>query len=131
MERKFRITVDGRPYIVTVEDLSDGSLLIPGPGSMQIPAPAQAAPEVFVATAQATVPTSVAAPGEVISALGGMVESVLVTVGQSVNTGDKVVVIEAMKMKSPVLAPRTGKVASLKVKPGDVVAPSQVLLTIA
>jgi glutaconyl-CoA/methylmalonyl-CoA decarboxylase subunit gamma len=130
MERKFRITVDGRPYVVTVEDLSEGgSLILPGPGSMHIPAPAQAAPGVPVATAPAQYQTT--APGEVTSSLGGVVDSVLVTVGQPVNAGDKVAVIEAMKMKSPVLAARAGKVASINVKPGDTVAPSQVLLTIA
>ena len=40
MERRFRITVDGRPYDVTVDDLSEGgSLLYPQPGSMTVPRP--------------------------------------------------------------------------------------------
>ena len=38
MERRFRITVDGTPYDVTVEDLTDtGNLLYPQPGSMAVP----------------------------------------------------------------------------------------------
>ena len=40
MQKKYKITVDGREYNVTVEDLSEGgSLLYPEPGSMNIPAP--------------------------------------------------------------------------------------------
>ena len=40
MEKKFKITVDGREYSVTVEDLSEGgSLLYPEPVSMSIPTP--------------------------------------------------------------------------------------------
>ena len=45
MEKKFRITVDGKQYNVTVEDLSEGSSqLYPAPGSMTIPTPPPAAP---------------------------------------------------------------------------------------
>lgn len=45
MEKKFRITVDGKQYSVTVEDLTEGpSLLYPTPGSMTIPSPQPAAP---------------------------------------------------------------------------------------
>ena len=56
MEKKFRITVDGNPYVVTVEDISEGgSMLYPEPGSMTLPS-ATAAP------AGAAAPKAAAAP---------------------------------------------------------------------
>lgn len=130
MERKFRITVDGRPYSVTVEDMSEGdNLLYPQPGSMVIPSPAS--PAVPAAAAAPAAARAAAAPGDVVATLGGVVDSVAVSVGQQVNQGDKVVVLEAMKMKTPMIAPRAGKVASVNVKVGDAVEPGQVLVTIS
>ncbi|MBL8487163.1 MAG: hypothetical protein JNK22_08770, partial [Rhodocyclaceae bacterium] len=93
MERRFRITVDGREYQVTVEDLSEGGgHLYPKPGSMAVPAPPPPPPS---APAAAAAPRGAAGPGDVTSTLGGIVESILVSVGQQVNQGDRVAVIEA------------------------------------
>jgi biotin carboxyl carrier protein len=134
MERKLRITVDGRVYDVTVEDLSDtGSLIYPARSSMTIPA----APAAEVAAAAPASSPAVAAavasvgPGDVVATLGGVVESVSVAVGQRVRQGQTVVVLEAMKMNSPMVAPRDGTVASLAVKAGDAVEAGRLLATIA
>jgi biotin carboxyl carrier protein len=130
MERQFRITVDGKQYNVTVEDLSEGSnLTYPSPGSMTIPSPPPAAAPAAAAPAPAA--RAPAGAGDVVSTLGGVVESIPVSVGQAVNQGDKVVIIEAMKMKTPMVAPRAGKVTAIHVKPGDGVEAGQALLTIA
>ena len=51
-------------------------------------------------------------------------------VGEAVKTGDKVAVIEAMKMKTVVSAHKDGTVASIAVKDGDAVDAGQVLLSI-
>jgi biotin carboxyl carrier protein len=133
MERKFRITVDGRMYNVTVEDLSEGgNLAYAQPGSMTAPPPQVAAPAAVAATpAAAPVARGSAGPADVTCTLGGVVESIIVTVGQAVNQGDKVVVIEAMKMKTPMVAHRSGKVGSIAVKVGEAVETGQVLLTIS
>jgi glutaconyl-CoA/methylmalonyl-CoA decarboxylase subunit gamma len=53
-----------------------------------------------------------------------------VQAGQRVNVGDTVVVLEAMKMKSHMVAPRAGTVVSLAVKAGDAVEAGHVLATI-
>ena len=130
MERKYKITVDGREYNVTVEDLSEGSsLLYPEPGSMNIPAPrpaAATAPPVANAAAGEH-----AAEGDVVSTMGGVVDSINVAVGQAVNAGDTVAVVEAMKMKTPVVARVSGAVASIAVKAGDAVEPGRVLMSIS
>lgn len=129
MERKFRVTVDGKAYEVTVEDLSEGrNLLYPQPGSMTVPSPAPPPPAAAPAPARAAV---AAGAGDVVATLGGVVESINVAVGQAVNAGDKVLVLEAMKMNSPMVAPCAGVVSSITVKVGDAVEPGQVLVTIA
>ena len=60
-----------------------------------------------------------------------MVESVDVNLGDAVETGTRIVVIEAMKMKTDVFAKGSGKVASIAVKPGDAVDSGGVILTLA
>ncbi|HCI11737.1 MAG TPA: acetyl-CoA carboxylase biotin carboxyl carrier protein subunit, partial [Alcanivorax sp.] len=49
---------------------------------------------------------------------------------QRVEEGERVLVLEAMKMETDVAAPRAGTVAEVRVKPGDAVAVGDVLLTI-
>jgi len=137
MERRFRITVDGRPYEVTVEDLSDGGLnrLYPQPGSMALP-PVSPPPTAAAGAPAAAAPAPPAADasggaGDVRATLGGVVDSVAVVVGQSVKRGDIVVVLEAMKMTSPMIAHREGEITHIAVKPGDAVEVGHVLLIIA
>jgi biotin carboxyl carrier protein len=60
-----------------------------------------------------------------------VVDAVEVAVGQAVAVGDKIAVIEAMKMKTPIHAQQAGTVASVAVKPGDPVEAGAVLMTIA
>jgi biotin carboxyl carrier protein len=135
MERKLRITVDGRKYDVTVEDLSDvSSLPYSQPGMVYMPPAAPAAfapPATASAPAPAPKPTGPAAAGDVVCTLGGVVESILVTLGQQVNAGDRVAVVEAMKMKTPMVAHTSGKVEAILVKVGEAVETGQVLLKLA
>nr|VFK30516.1 MAG: Biotin-requiring enzyme [Candidatus Kentron sp. MB] len=129
MEKKFKITVDGKSYNVVVEDLSIGSgMTIPAPGDMAVPTPTP-----MVAPSAPPAPASAGAEAgsdDKASPLAGIVVSVEVNVGQQVNAGDVVVIIEAMKMKTKVTAHKSGNVANIAVKPGDGVTAGQVLLTI-
>jgi biotin carboxyl carrier protein len=132
MEKKFRITVEGRPYVVTVEDITTDS----AQGFYQDTAVAAAPPSVVAAAPAAATPAPTASfpgaagPGDEVAPLGGVVQTVHVSVGQVVNEGDKLVSLEAMKMVTHVVARRGGKVISIAVKPGDPVDAGQVLLTI-
>ena len=132
MEKKFRITVEGRQYVVTVEDITTDS----AQGFYQDTAAAAAPPSVVAATPAAATPAPAASapgaagPGDEVAPLGGVVQTVHVSVGQAVNEGDKLVSLEAMKMVTHVVARRGGKVVSIAVKPGDPVDAGQVLLTI-
>ena len=60
----------------------------------------------------------------------GQVLRILVSVGQQVKTGDPLVVLEAMKMEQTIRTTINGRVQSVLVKPGQVVAPGQMLVEI-
>lgn len=129
MEKKLRITVDGRQYDVTVEDLSEGtSYTIPSPGDMSLAASQPAAP---AAPSSEPAPAATAGPGDEVSPLAGVVVSIEAIIGQEVKEGDKLMTLEAMKMKTAVIAHHNGKVANIAVKVGDPVDAGQVLLTIS
>jgi glutaconyl-CoA/methylmalonyl-CoA decarboxylase subunit gamma len=129
MQRKFRISVEGRAYDVVVEEIGHDGAVVPfGSGHTAGPVVAAAAAVAAPAPAQAK---SVAAAGDEIAPLAGTVQSIDVTVGQTVKVGDKIATIEAMKMKTEVFAKGAGKVAAIAVKPGDSVDTGGVLLTLA
>lgn len=130
MERKFKITVDGRPYNVTVEELSDNpTLLDVGPARTALPIPSLA--PVGLPPAQPVLARATAEPGDVVSSLGGVVDSIAVAVGEDVKEGDRLLVLEAMKMKTPITAHRSGQVLDILVKAGDGVQSGQVLVKLS
>ena len=133
MERQFKITVNGNVYDVIVDDLaapsSPSNQLMPNYIAMNASAPALAAAP--VAAPQQTTATPAAGAGDQGAQMGGVVASILVKEGQSVNEGDKIMELEAMKMKMPVIANRSGKVSKILVNVGDAVSAGQTLLIIA
>lgn len=134
MIKKLRVTVDGKPYEVTVEmpeQVSQSqSVASQAPAvSSPPPAPAPAAPKPVAAPAPAA-PAVAAGPGAVPSPLSGRVTAVAVTVGQSVNEGDQLLTLEAMKMNTFVFAPKSGKVVAVSVAVGDAVSEGQALAQI-
>ncbi len=60
----------------------------------------------------------------------GKVFKIEANVGQAVKKGDSVVVVEAMKMEIPVVAPQDGTVASINVAVGDAVEAGALLATL-
>ena len=62
--------------------------------------------------------------------LPGSVMQIFVKEGDEVKVGDKLLVMEAMKMENNVLADKAGKITSIKVNPGDAVLQNDVLLEI-
>jgi pyruvate carboxylase len=58
------------------------------------------------------------------------VTSIAVEVGQMVEKGDKLLVMEAMKMQTTVAAPVAGKITQRLVQPGQSVEPKDLLLVI-
>jgi biotin carboxyl carrier protein len=68
--------------------------------------------------------------GELHAPMPGLVVDVLTGVGEAVEEGRPVVVVEAMKMQNALAAPISGRVASVSVTPGTAVESGQLLLVI-
>ena len=129
MPRTFKITVNGTEYDVAVEELTDGATQIM-PRYTPAPVAAVSAAPAAVAAPKAASPAAVGG-GAQVAQMGGVVTQILVKVGQSVNEGDKIAELEAMKMKVPVVATVSGTVSAIHVNVGDAVEGGQALLTIA
>ena len=125
MSNKYRVVVDGTAYTVEVESLGAGSAMpAPVAAPAAAPAPAPATP--------AAAPAPVAEGANTVTApMPGKILNVKVNVGDSVNNGDLVLLLEAMKMENEVFATASGKVTEIRVKSGDNVNTGDVLLVIA
>ena len=91
------------------------------PAAAPAPAPAPAAP--------ASAP-SAAGGIRVEAGAAGKIFKLEASVGQAVKKGDAVVILEAMKMEIPVVAPEDGTVASIEVSVGDAVEAGALLATL-
>lgn len=138
MLRTLRVTVDGHEYQVTVEDLTDaGTQFYPQPGSMVTPSPSTPvsaspppAPSTPAPSATAAAAVQPAATGAVLAPMSGVLVEILVKEGQEVAAGETVAIIEAMKMKTPIVVDHGGTVASIDVAVDDGVQVGQTILTI-
>ena len=110
--KNYTITVNGNVYDVTVEEA--------GTGAAPAARAAAPAPRPAAAPAKAAAKPAASAAGsiEVKAGAAGKVFKIEANVGQSVKKGDAVVIIEAMKMEIPVVAPEDGTVASIEVEIG-------------
>ena len=63
--------------------------------------------------------------------LPGTIFKINVAVGDQVKSGDKLLVMEAMKMENQILAEKDGQISVIKVKEGDAVLQDDVLLEIS
>ncbi len=137
--RTFNVFVEGQYYEVGVECTSGAPVL-----TSVTPALAAAAPRPAVAAPQAApaaAPKPAAAPAPAAAALAageaplrapmpGMIISYSVKVGDKVNTGDLVCILEAMKMQNSLPAPAGGVVKAINFEPGASVAKDAVIMVI-
>ena len=138
---KYQVKVDGKVFEVEVEKVGGGYQSLtpasltaapvaapvapqaaPAPAPVQAAAPAPAAPAPAPA-APAPAPAAPAASGgsgDVISPMPGTVLRLNVNNGDTVASGDVILILEAMKMENEIVAPCAGKV-TLKVTAGETV----------
>lgn len=120
--KNYTITVNGTVYDVTVEENGSGAAAS-APRKMAAAAP-KAAP--------AAAPKAAAGAGNVkIEAkAAGKVFKIEAGVGTAVKKGDTVLILEVMKMETPVVATEDGTVASIDVAVGDQVESGALLATL-
>ena len=70
-------------------------------------------------------------PTKLTAHITGTVWKIECQVGQAVDEGDTLVILESMKMEIPLESPVAGRVSELLVRPQDVVEEGQVLVVIA
>lgn len=123
--KRYTITVNGTAYDVTVEE----------GGATPAAAPAQSTPAPAAKAAPAPAAKPVAAPQaegsvKVEAPMPGTILDVKTSVGASVNSGDVLCILEAMKMENEIVAPEAGTVASITVNKGDSVDAGQIIVTL-
>lgn len=115
----YAVQVDGKVYDVIVA---------PGGSIEHI---AQSGSATKNVSASPTPTSTNEASGEALNApLAGNIFKILVNAGDSVNEGDVVIIMEAMKMETEIRATASGTVSKLNVKEGDAVAVGDTLLTL-
>jgi len=127
---KYKVTLNNRVYEVEVEQ-GEAMLIdeyeVKAPAT---PAPA-AAPAVAAAPAAAAAPVPAGAGEAVTSPMPGNILKINVTVGQKVNEGDVLLILEAMKMENEVVSTKAGTVSQILVNQGAVVETGTALVLIA
>ena len=119
--KNYTITVNGNVYDVTVEEGGAGAPVARPTAAAPKAAPAAAAPKAAPAGGAGAVKLEAKAAGKVFA--------VEASVGQAVKKGDTVVILEVMKMETPVVAETDGTIASIDVAKGDSVEVGTVLAT--
>ncbi len=121
--KSYTITVNGNVYDVTVEENGTGAAVPAAPRRTAAPVAAPAA-------SAASAPAAGGAGNVKIEAgAAGKVFSIDKKVGDAVKRGDAILVLEVMKMETPVVAPEDGTVASIDVTVGQSVESGAVLAT--
>ncbi len=127
---KLRINIDGKQYEADIEVIEEER--VEPVAAARAPRPKTAGgtgPSAALATPE--VPSGDSGANACKSSIVGIVVKVLVKEGQSVKKGEAVLVLEAMKMESNVVAPCDGTVGKIHVAPGDSVKKGQVLVEFA
>lgn len=123
--KNYTITVNGNVYNVTVEEGTTAGAAPVVSAAKAAPAP-KAAP---AAAPKSAAPAGAAGSVEVTASVPGKICKIEAAAGTAVKAGDAVLVLEAMKMEIPVVAPQDGTVATINVAVGDAVESGDVLAT--
>jgi len=139
--RKYDLTINNNSYEVIVKKVSDNEAIVevngqehtvainqiglvlpesvPKPSSKQVVAP-KAAP--------AATPAGMASGDSVIAPMPGQIKSIFVREGDKVKAGQKLLIMEAMKLENKLPATRDGVVKQILVRDGDIVSQGQELI---
>lgn len=139
MARRYQITVDGNNFEVDLISRSVDAIefsIVGVTHKVQIAAPIsplQSAPLTGTGVSHAfSSPTISPVPqsGGIVAPMPGIVTKVLVSVGDSVSSGQTLMVIEAMKMENSILSTKSGRIKALEVVTGSEVKKNQLLVIV-
>jgi len=141
--KEYKISLQGKEFDVIVKELQVNQAVVEVNGTeytvgIENKRPAEVEPLKVRPVQKAATPASVpkpagpAAGGEdaVVSPLPGVIMKVAVAEGDTVKTGQTMVILEAMKMENEVRAHKDGKITEVLVKNGDSVTEGASLVKI-
>lgn len=128
-EGKAEVTVNGTDYMVDVQGMR-AQAPTKTPKIVQPVAVQQGESHPAVQKTSSPAATASVSAGDLKSPLPGVILDVMVREGDSVKVGQRLMLLEAMKMENNIEADRDGVVKTLKVRKGDSVLEGDVLITI-
>lgn len=125
---KLKITIDTKVYEVEVEASEPEQVQLPPVGYLMQPAAVRvpAMPQAAAPVDDGGVPVNEEKVCR--SPISGIVAKLAAQEGQSIQPGDTILVLEAMKMETNITAPVAGKIAKIRVNPGDSVKAGVILV---
>jgi biotin carboxyl carrier protein len=140
--KKFKFKIRGNTYDVEIKEFEDNIAQIEVNGTLyeveveqketaRSKTPKLVRSQVQTKRSESKIKKSVSSRATSVKApLPGNIFKILVKEGDEVKKGDKLIIMEAMKMENNVLAEKDGKISSIKVKEGDSVLQNDVLAEI-
>ena len=126
--RMFKVVVNGNEYEVAVEEIKGEGGSSPAPAAPRPaaprPAPAPAAPKPAAARSGG------GGSDTVVAQMPGTIIDIDVNVGDTVTRGQKLLVLEAMKMENEIVAPKDGTVNEICVTSGALVNAGDALVVL-
>ncbi|WP_086313654.1 acetyl-CoA carboxylase biotin carboxyl carrier protein subunit [Enterococcus sp. 7F3_DIV0205] len=130
MLRKFKISIDGKEYLVEMEEIGGvPQAPIAAPVAPVVPV-AEAVPTPTQADTTAPIASTPAGSDAMPSPMPGTILKILVNVGDTVQENQPLMILEAMKMENEIVAGKAGTVTGIHVQQGDMVNPGEPLVTI-
>ena len=144
--KKYKFTINGNQYDVEIQNIEDNIVEVEVNGTKYqveiekkiqttktpklVRAAATPSTETDKSIQKTAKPSEAKGVGTIKSPLPGVVLNILVKEGDVVKIGDKLLILEAMKMENNINSDKEGKITSIKVKPGDSVMEGDVLIEI-
>lgn len=150
--KEYKIKINGNEYAVAISNVEDNTASVSVNGTayevevegMNVPqqvktpkivqpsvaASSQVDPHPSTARTSSPAATASASAGNIKSPLPGVVLDVMVQVGDAVKTGQRLMILEAMKMENNIDSDRDGTVREIRARKGDSVLEGDVLITI-
>jgi biotin carboxyl carrier protein len=140
--KEYKLKINNNSYHVVIKDVTDDAVLAEVNGKQHVvhidtitnlTAIAETQPRSPLSTAPALPKASIPKPagsGSIITPIPGQIISITVSLGEQVRTGQKLLVLEAMKMENSITATMDGTVSEVLIAEGDVVNQGQPLIVL-
>ncbi len=121
--QRYEVWLNETPVARPVSSTPAAGTAIPAPSATARPAAAPAAPAADAPPA--------ASSSRILAPIPGVIVAISVQPGDTVEPGQQVCILEAMKMKNIIRAPRSGTIGAIRVSPGQHVRHHDVLIEYA